>query len=125
MKSNITNTLSVIFLTLFFIFTVNAQDNSGKNQDKPVEIKSKPRISKSVIGKCLSDQRNATVKVRLRVTFHSSGEITELQIVEPSGCEFLDKEALRVAKKIKFNPEIKNGEAVTVSKNLEYAASVR
>ena len=100
MKSHITSAFLVIFLTLFFIFTLNAQD---ANQDKPLKIKSKPRISTSVIGKCLSGQRNASVQVRLMVTFHSSGEITDLQIVQPSGCEYLDKEALRVAKKREFD----------------------
>jgi TonB family protein len=58
--------------------------------------------------------------VKIKVTFHSSGKVTMAEIAESSGCKFFDKETLRVARKIKFNPEIKNGEAATVIKTIEY-----
>lgn len=59
--------------------------------------------------------------VRLRVTFHESGKITEAAITLPSGCEFFDREALKAARKIKFRPARKNGKGITVTKNVDYS----
>ncbi len=63
--------------------------------------------------------------VRLRVTFHSSGEITDIQVIEDSGCEYFNNEAVRVAEKVKFNPAIKDGEPITVTKTMEYRVGMR
>lgn len=38
-----------------------------------------------------------------------------------SGCLSFDNNALSVARKIKFEPEIKDGEAITVTGLVEYA----
>jgi TonB family protein len=62
--------------------------------------------------------------VRLRATFHESGVITEVVVSQPSGCEYLDTEAVKVAKQIKFEPAIKNGQPATVVITLEYSAGV-
>lgn len=61
--------------------------------------------------------------VLLSVTFKSNGEIGKITVVKglPKG---LSKQAIKVAKKIKFVPEKKNGENVTVTKTLEYGFSL-
>ena len=133
MKINLTNLFSALFLSLLFTFSVNAQtnNNSDKNEntnktsqaDRPLKITSHPHPG--LPSKCLEDNQFSFLQIRLKATFHSSGKITEVEIVKSSGCEAFDKECLRVAKKIKFKPAIKNGELVTLTKTLEYSASIR
>jgi TonB family protein len=124
-----------IFLTLILVGTANAQSGKKPNtsekkseeqqEDRPLKIISNPRISTSVFNKCLKSVRNRELLVRLRVTFHSSGEITDIQVIEDSGCEYFNNEAVRVAEKVKFNPAIKDGEPITVTKTMEYRVGMR
>lgn len=125
MKINLTNLFSVLFLSLLFVFPANGQtENKNNNQqtDRPLKINSRPRPE--LPRKCFEGKPNAYLKVRLKATFHSSGDITDIEIAESSGCDAFDKECIRVSKKIKFKPAIKNGELVTVTKTIEYSASI-
>lgn len=115
----------ILLLGLAFTAKSNGQtinpSNSSANQiseDKPLEIKSKPPAYSR--GGC--DQTNGVV--RLRVTFDKSKKVKDAEIVKSSGCERFDRNALAAAKKIKFNPALKNGEPVTVTKLVEYTFEV-
>jgi TonB family protein len=57
---------------------------------------------------------------RLKVTFDKSGKVTNVDVARPSGCSAFDRNAVKAAKKIKFEPAIKNGEAITMVKQVEY-----
>ena len=126
----------VITLFTFFLFALvfsgaaNAQstgstDSTKKQEkDRPLEITGKSSPSRDTFSKCFETHRYASLFIRLRVVFHSSGKITGAEIVTPSGCEYFDKESLKVTQKIKFKPAIKNGEAVTVTKIVEFKAGV-
>lgn len=80
--------------------------------DKPLKIISKPKAPWTT---------NAHVQgvVRLRVTFLDCGKIGEISPVSrlPFG---LTESAAEAAKKIRFEPAMKNGKPVTLAKVVEY-----
>jgi TonB family protein len=112
----ITTFFAVLVFCLMIVSVSNAQTNNSadKPKDRPLKIKSKPRVS-------LGDCRESQGTTRIRATFDKSGKITAVEMIVSSGCESFDKNALRAAKGIKFQPEIKNGELITVSKQVEYS----
>lgn len=121
----------LIVLALCFTVAVNAQTNEKQNEngkklkDRPLKITKAAHLDSSVFGRCSMDSQGSEFVVRLRVTFHSSGEITDVSVFNKSGCEYLDKEGMRLAKKIKFKPAIKDGEFLTITKMIEFRASIR
>ena len=129
MKIYLSIFFSVVILTFLFNFSANAQIDSKSNknekqQDRPLKIKSVTPPDRSLFGRCFEDKRNAQLQIEVKVTFHSSGKVTDAEIVKASGCGYFDKECLRIVKKIKFNPEIKNGEAITIIKPMRYNAYI-
>jgi TonB family protein len=60
----------------------------------------------------------------LEFGLRSELHFTVQAIAEPSGCESFDKEALRLARKIKFKPAVKDGVPITVVKTTEYGAYI-
>jgi len=57
----------------------------------------------------------------LSVVFDKSAKVTDVAIVKPSGCREFDDRAIAAAMKIRFEPAVKNGQAATVAKRVEYA----
>jgi TonB family protein len=128
MKTSFIKIAFALILVLLIVVTAKAQNNnvsdnsSDKNEkknseqikDKPLKISKKP--SPSTDGNCPQN----TGVVRVRATFHSSGKVTDAEMVAPSKCEYFNDQALKAARKIKFEPQIKNGEVVTVTKIVEY-----
>lgn len=116
--------LTILFFTVFFVGSVNAQDKKDSNKtetkieqpeyDQNLTIKKKPRVDTARF--C----EQSTGTTRLKVTFDKSEKVTNVEIISPSGCESFDKKAVQAAKKIKFKSAIKNGEPVTVTKLVEY-----
>jgi TonB family protein len=119
---------------MFFAASVNAQNDGDVNQkerrnektqkDRPLKITSKAPLSEDVYKECLNGSRNTRIMIRLKVTFESSGKIGDITVSNASGCEYFDNGAIRVAKKIKFKPAIKDGKPVTVTRTVEYAAGI-
>lgn len=135
MKRSLLMIFTILFLSLLFMFEINAQttDNSNKDESKnekqkgnePLKIIKKTSPSGKVFSKCFKiDSRQTSLFMRLKVTFHASGKITDVEIVEPSGCDYFDEEAIKVARKIKFKPEIKDGESITVTKVIVYSSGL-
>lgn len=87
-----------IFLGLFFCILAFSQEQA--------------RISGSSAKNCA---------VQLKVKFLESGKIGDV-ILTSSSCDDkkLEKEAFETAKKIKFEPEMKDGKLITVTKTVEY-----
>ena len=112
----------LLFITSLMFFAVvkaqRADDYNLVTEDRPLEILYKPLVRGS-----LSCSKGVSI-VTLEAVFQSSGKITDIKILEPSGCKSFDKNALKSTKKIKFKPEIKNGEAVTVVKKIQYSYRV-
>ena len=59
-------------------------------------------------------------EVTLKVVLHKSGVVTDVFLVKKSGCSY-DQDAIRVARKIKFEPAQKNGQAVSQYLVVQYA----
>lgn len=112
----------IFTILLFSGFAVNSygQTNdlvkfSERQKDKSLKILKKPTATGS-----LSCPKGLAV-VKLSVTFHSSGKVTEVAVSESSTCAAFDKKAVKAAKKIQFEPEIKDGSPVTVVKFVQYS----
>lgn len=117
MKKNIFALFSAVILTLFFAGLTNAQTDSNTNNkqtnDKKLKVLKKPFPES---GGC-SQPTGLTL---VRVTFDKSGKVTDAVVTKSSGCADFDKNSLKAARKIKFEPQTKDGAAVTVTKPVEY-----
>ena len=99
---------SLFFITLFLCNLICAQDFPMQITEKPIPAtKDKDNFP------------HAQGVVRVRVEFLASGEIGKVSLVSGlSGT--LSEDALEAAKKIKFEPAIKNGNSVSTIKQVEY-----
>jgi TonB family protein len=121
----ISASLTLLIFCLIFVVNSNGQKsdplNSSENQtnkqkgDKPIKIKRKPQAA---FGPGTCSQSSGRISVR--ATFDKSAKVTNVEIVSSSGCDRFDRNATSAAKRIKFEPAIKNGEPVTVVKLVEY-----
>ncbi len=123
------NKVRIIFaaITICFAFSLiaNAQPNSNSNSnqdlkkeakplnDRPLKIKSVLRPD--VVGYC-----SGKGTVLVRITFHSSGKVTAVDRTKSSQCKYFNEEVEKISRKIKFEPAIKDGVAVTISKTLQF-----
>ncbi len=117
MRKNIAAFFLTALLFFAFVFSTDARTNIANRFDQTNTTKLK--IVKKPIpraGKCSQSSGLAVV----RVTFDKSGVISSAEIFKSSGCDNFDKNALKSARAIEFEPQVENGEAVTVSKQVEY-----
>jgi TonB family protein len=82
--------------------------------DKPLKIKKMPSA------RAYGCDSGTTGTIRVRVTFRDSGVVGDVVALTSSGCKYFDDSAMKAAKKIKFDPAVKNGVAATVSRLIEY-----
>lgn len=86
---------------------------------KPLQIRSKPRAFYTDLAreKCVQG------KVVLKVTFLSNGQIGKIKVVKglPYG---LSEQAVTVAQKMRFEPAMKRGKPVSVTKKVEYTFTI-
>lgn len=82
---------------------------------KPLKITSKPRATHTD-----ASRKNCVEgKVFLRLTFFSDGTVGNIKVIK--GLPFgLSKQAIEAAKKIKFEPQLKNDKPISVTKKIEY-----
>ena len=57
--------------------------------------------------------------VVLKIVLHKSGVVYEVKLIKKSGCSY-DKDAIRVARKIQFEPAKKNGQDVSQYLTVQY-----
>ncbi len=114
--------LLIAGLSCFAQSDTNSSNSSNTKQEKlknrPLKIKKKypPKIPPN----CMRLAENSTLYVRLKVTFHSSGQVTNVEVIQSSGCLDYDDESIKVTKLIKFEPAFKNGVEVTVVKEIAF-----
>lgn len=117
MRKNIAAFFLIVFLSFTFTAFADARTNIangfGQTNTTKLKIVKKP-IPRA--GRCSQSSGLAIV----RVTFDKSGVISGAEIFKSSGCDNFDKNALKSARAIEFEPQVENGEAVTVSKQVEY-----
>ena len=99
--------------------SVKAQNNSTQTKDKKLKIIKKP--APFTDGRCSEDEGTTIV----RATFDKSGKVTAVEMVRQSACSYFNEQALKKAREIKFEPQIENGEAVTVVKTIQYQFTKR
>jgi TonB family protein len=109
----------VSILLLLCLFGFGAVVKAQTETDKPLKILSKPRASYTDAAR----ENNVMGQVRLEVTFQKDGKIGKIKIIQslPSG---LTESAVTAAKKIKFEPEMKNGKPVTVTEIQTYTFTI-
>ncbi len=101
-----------VFLTLLFCFSVFAQES----QKLKILEKPSPQLTEEQIKSDIEVQGT----VRLRVEFLANGQIGKISTVQ-SLSRGLTENANEAAKKIKFEPETKDGVPVTIFKQFEYS----
>lgn len=119
MKKIINSSFLILILVTVFGLTVNTQikvlaRNQDNQSERKIKIKYKPHAKVASCGQ-------SSGLAILIVTFDKSAEVTETEVYQSSGCDKFDQNAIAAARGIKFEPEIKNEEAVTVKKRVEYA----
>ena len=132
MKTNYWKFSFTVTLFLVSVVTLNAQSGGDSNKikkqskDTPLKIKSRDMPNANVLNECKLPRQTFQIHVGVLATFDSSGKITDARIAGSySSCPAFDEECLRITRKIKFKPEIKNGVAVTVIKPITYRVDIR
>lgn len=104
-------TLALGFIFAAVTFSI-AQDSQLRILEEPLPQLPKDHASLDVSG-----------SVILRVQFQDFGDVGEVQFVSGLSQPSLKDKAIEAAKKIKYEPQKRNGQAVTVYKNIEYLYS--
>lgn len=102
----------------------NGSLNSTKQTDETVykqsEVDQKAKIIKKPIPSTDRMCNTDNGFVRVRVILLKSGKVGDVEPLKNSECERFNENALNSAKKIKFNPALKDGQPVSVSVMVEY-----
>jgi len=106
----------IVFGTMLVAGPINT---SALQTDRALKIKSKP--SPRLNGDCGSSGNG---RMRVRVTFAKDAKVSNVEIVEKSSCQTFDERAVKVAYRMVFEPAIKNGEAITVTRLIEYKFNI-
>lgn len=122
MKKSLATFVSSVLLSFSLIAIVVGQEtisNQSQDSGKPdvaLKITSKPRVS--LDPRC---RERGEGTVTLRVTFDVSKKVMDVSIIRKSSCSYFDQDAIKAAKRIKFEPALKNGQPMTTTKMLEYS----
>lgn len=128
--------ISIIFTILFsaiiFAGAANAQtDRAGSPQEtekiyKLNEVDVKPKVKnkqqpkvEDAFGKCWGRG-----ELRLRVVLHQSGEVRNVEVLMLSPCRIFNESALKLVKKLKFKPAMKDGQPVSMYQKIYYEYDV-
>lgn len=118
--------LAVADKPLSFASSVHQDDNQTKEKIyQPEEVDRGPRITRKSVPRYTEQaRRNHTSGwVALRVVMKSSGEIGDIKVIKdlPDG---LTEECIRVAREMKFEPAMKDGNPVSQYTKVEYTFSM-
>jgi TonB family protein len=117
-----------LFMLLPLFGNSFAQDNNPTNSTqqsdetvyKQSEVDQKAKIIKKPIPSTDRMCGNDNGFVRVRVVLLKSGKVGDIESLKSSECERFNENSLNSAKKIKFNPALKDGQPVSVSAMVEY-----
>lgn len=117
---------AVMICGLMFIINTNAQtqnssDSNGTQTNKQTNDKPLKIIKKMFSGLRATDCTESSGVVSVRTTFDKSAKVTDAVIFKSSGCDSFDRNAVNMAKRIKFEPAIKDGEPTTITKVIQYS----
>lgn len=114
MKRPLSTIFTILFFSLPFAVSVSAQTDNSKVAKK----------AETADQKKTDEQCPEKSVARVKVTFHKSGKVTDVELVLSAGCKRFDEQALKAARRIKFEPAKKNGKKVTTTKVVEYTATM-
>ncbi len=99
-----------------FVFLVVVSNVNAQKADRPLKIikMESPRSD----GECSNNGR-----VQVRVTFSKDAVVSDAVVLKSSNCRTFDDNAVKVSKRIKFEPAIKDGTEITVTKVVEFNLS--
>ena len=108
----------IVFITAVFVFTLifaaeSYAQNSNNEKNRSLKI---VKMQQPTAPGCNSFSEI----VEVRVTFGKTRKITDTEITKKSECETFNESILRVVRVIEFEPEIKDGKPVTVTKTLKF-----
>ena len=102
------------------VSTASIQKIDEEKIYKQSEVDQKAKITKrqhpSTDRMCDSDAGS----VKLQVTLHKSGKVSDVKLLVSSECQRFNENALAAAKKIKFNPALDEGQPVSVTVIVEF-----
>ena len=113
---------TALFFTIVLALGGYAQsaDAPAAAENRPLKITSKPQVSRDAAADCVVKARPRGLTVRLKVILHESGKVSDATVSKSSYCKSFDEAAITAAKNIKYDPQIKNGVPITVTRSLEY-----
>lgn len=94
---------------------------NGERIYRPKEVESKAIVIKKPAAVFVQEARKRAIEgtVVLRAIFNATGKVTDITVI--SGLSYgLTESAIKAARKIKFQPAMKNGKAVPMWVQLEY-----
>ena len=118
-----------LFMLLLLFGNSFAQDNSSvtsiqKSDDEKIykqsEVDQRAKIIKKPIPSTERMCGNDSGFVRVSVILHKSGKVSDVKSLKSSECQRFNENSFDSAKKIKFNPAVKDGQPVSVSMMVEY-----
>ena len=98
-------------------------EKSGET--RPVKIFRRPVPDVEVFGRCFKNDGLDYVKTVLQVVLAASATVTEVKIINQSGCQEFDEAAVEAAKGIKFEPALEDGEPISVNRTVIYQGGIR
>lgn len=101
-----------------------AETQEKDGEIKPVKLLNKPAPDVEVFAGCFRREGFTLAQTVLRVTFDASAEITKVEIAKSSGCKDFDEESIEAARRIKFEPAVKNGKPITTVRNILYRGGI-
>lgn len=114
--------ISVFLLICFANIFALAQTQQTGQQTQGFTILSKPPAYYTDIAR----RKGISGKVKLKITFLATGEIGDVVYVSESSKKKkltkygLVEKAIEAAKKIKFTPQMENGQPIATTKSFEY-----
>jgi TonB family protein len=88
-------------------------DNEKNSADRPLKI---IKWFTPTLFEC----RKSSGTTVLKITFHRSSVITDVEIIKSSNCESFDNAAIKAAKKTKFEPAAKDNTPITIIQSRQY-----
>lgn len=104
--------------------TAPVQSSDDEKIYKQSEVDQKAKIIKKPIPSTDRMCGDDSGYVRVMIVLHKSGKVSDVQSLKESECKRFNENSFESAKKIKFNPAVKDGQPVSVSVMIEYKYSI-
>lgn len=107
----------LVVLTLFLASaSVLEDDKVFRAQEVDVKAKLRNKLDSLPVRKTDCPDR---VQVTLTMVLRKSGKVTDITVLQSSGCSY-DREAIKAASKLKFDPALKDGQPVSQYSEIQY-----